>query len=199
MHAAPTLFPHAAWRPAASPGSPDVDTPLGALTPLARVDDHPLRPEAARGHDDGAGARLWVWDGGVFRAELLRVRVSGDAGAPCEVVLWRLDAHERPAECTVECRWRTIGAATAERTARDDELAEWRWDAPDARVRIATPLRDGAAHVDGDALIAAAPLERGARFETRFLVTWSPGGAADARVPDWTTERVLATLGAPAR
>lgn len=189
MHAVPTLFAHAAWRPAAHDASPDLETPIGALATTARVDDHALRPEAAVCYADGDGARLWVWDGGVFRAELLRARAS--AG---EVALWRLDAHERPAECTIECRWRaSVEAAEA---PADPARGVRRWQGDGWRVQLAAPARDGATHAAGDALVVSAPLERGARFETRFVVGWSPV-TADWPTPDDAAERVLARLGTP--
>ena len=198
MHVAPALFPHDAWRPAAKSDVPDVDTPLGMLATTARVDDHALRPEAAHRFDDGAGARLWVWEGGVFRAELLRVRLAGattSADATCEAALWRLDAHERPAECRIACGWRAPAPAAAERAPRDDQLAEWRWDADGWRVVVATLTLDGASRLDGDAVIAGAPLERGARFETRFLVGWWPATGDAPRLVDRTADQLLAALG----
>jgi hypothetical protein len=198
MHVVPALFPHDAWRPVAASDAPDVDTPLGALTTTARVDDHVLRPEAARRYDDGADARLWVWEGGVFRAELLRVRLadapSGD-DATREAVLWRLDAHERPAECRIACGWRAPLAAAPARARRDDGLAGWEWTADGWRAALATPALDGAARLEGEAVIVGAPLERGARFETRFLVGWWPSTGDASRLVVRTPAQLRAALG----
>lgn len=188
MHVAPALFPHASWRPAA-PGhatvATDVATPIGTLLASAQVDGHPLLPEAATVFDGGA-ARLWVWEGGVFRAELLRVPVptaGGYADTACEVVRWRLHATERPAECEVSCRWRAPAP-----TLDDDEGGEGarivrRWRGRGWSVQLQAPMRDHAVHGLPDGVAASAPMERGARMEVRMAVAWWSEQAGEA--PRW--------------
>ena len=175
MHVAPVLFPHAAWRPAAPGHSADVTSPLGTLVTSAQVDGHLLQPDAATAFDGGGAARLWVWEGGVFRAELLRVRPPAAGAADdvaCEIVRWRLHARERPAECEVSCRWHGHEPAPVAQLESDPARVVRRWQARGWCVQMEAPARDGSVHGVADGLVASAPMERGARVESRVVVRW---------------------------
>ena len=189
MHVAPALFPHGRWRPGAPGHAVDVASPLGGLLPSALIDGHLLVPDAATVFDGGA-ARLWIWEGGVFRAELLRMPVPAAGGAAGvvvdaggEIVRWRLQATERPAECEVRCRWRDTAPSPAD---EDDDAARVvrRWRARGWCVQLQAPTRDRAVHGVPDGVVASAPMERGARVEVRMLVAWWPERAGEAP-PRW--------------
>ncbi len=192
MHVAPVLFPHASWRPGA-PGvagyAADVATPLGTLLPSALVDGHLLLAEAATVFDAGA-ARLWVWEGGVFRVELLRVAMrvpasaaDGGADAGGEIVRWRLHATERPAECEVSCRWPETAPGPVDGDGADGARVVRRWRARGWSVQLHAPTRDHAVHGLPDGVMASAPMERGARVEVRMAVAWWPEHAGHAPPP----------------
>jgi hypothetical protein len=202
MHAAPVLFPHAGWRPAAFAHPADVATPLGVFVTVAHVDGHVLEPSAATTFDDGGAARLWVWEGGVFRAELLRLRVPpSDAGAAaCEIVRWRLHATERPAECQVSCRWQGSAPAAVEQPDGDAAGVFRRWRARGWCVQVGAPARGASVHGLPDGIVTSAPMERGARVESRVVIAWwSERGGEAPRWPDADApfERLLARSDAP--
>jgi hypothetical protein len=203
MHVAPALFPHARWRPGAPGHAADVPTPLGTLLPSALVDGHLLVVGAATLFDAGA-ARLWVWDGGVFRVELLRVQMrvamrapmrppmpSGDgaadgaADAACEIVRWRLHATERPAECEVSCRWQETAPGLVDEEGADSARVVRRWRARGWSVQLQAPARDRAVHGLPDGVVASAPMERGARLEVQMAVAWWAERAAGEAAPRW--------------
>jgi hypothetical protein len=205
MHPSPDLFPHAGLQPSVGGVSPGIRTPLGEVDVSAAIDGHPLRLDAAVVYRTAGGARLWVWEGGVFRAELLRCRPAyrlPDAMrvAGCEAAMWRLLATERPAECEVSCRWQA-----ARRQSGSPEpatsLASQRWSDRGQRVSIGTPDRGGAVHYLPDGFAVSAPLERGAAFQTHFVVAWSaelPADEATRFAVDCTADQVLAGITSPA-
>jgi hypothetical protein len=204
MHAAPELFAHPGWRPSDAGAFVGLRTPLGALDVAARVDGHPLRVDAAVGYHAAGAARLWVWDGGVFRAELLRCRPrlllpSGLTVDGCEAAMWRLRARERPAECEVSCRWVALDERAVGDPARGDGREARSWQQADRRVTLGTAALGHAVHHAPDGFVVSAPLDVGASFETHFVVAWSAGPPADATwlAVDRTPEQVLAGIDAP--
>jgi hypothetical protein len=206
MHALPQLFWHPAWEPSAADTSPGVHTPLGEVGIRATVDEHPLLFEAAAAYRTAAGARLWVWNAGVFRAELLRCRPDyrlpqGMTIRGCEAGMWRLQAAHRPAECTVSARW----VPSAERESGSPESGEGLesqvWVDQGQRVSLGTPDLGEAVHYLSNGFSVSAPLATGAAFQSHFVVAWSadaPGDVATWFAVDCTPEQVLAAISSPA-
>lgn len=204
MQIVPELFAGARWRPAPTRRSAEIVTPLERVVVEASVDAHPLDLAAAASFDGPDGATLWVWDGGVFRVELLRahphvdlppgMRVDG-----CEAAMWRFRATERPAECEIVCRWRSLPGGRPGDPERGERLESQAWHGAGRRVSIGTPEHGEAVHYRPDGFRVSVPLEPGARFETHFVVAWSPDVFDDASTwfaVDCTPARMLAGLGA---
>jgi hypothetical protein len=205
MHSSPELFPRVGWQPSAGGASPGVRTPFGEIDVTAAVDDHPLRLDAAVVYGTVSGARLWVWEGGVFRAELLRCRPAyrlpdGMRVAGCEAAMWRLLATERPAECEVRCRWQAAGREPGS-PEPGEHVESQLWSDEGRQVSIGTLKRGGAVHYLPDGFAVSAPLERGAAFQTHFVVAWSAERSARETTRyavDCTPGQVLAGIASPA-
>jgi hypothetical protein len=185
------------------PGATAVETPLGAFSVLASVDGHELRPEAAMAFTSGSGARLWVWDGGVFRGELLRVRVRatlppGMAVAGWEAAMWRLRATERPAECEVACRWAELPGGAPGSPNGGENLEAQSWSDGQWQVQVGLPDLGERVEYLPDGFAVRAPLERAESFAAHFVVAWSPDRPGDDSAwfaVDCTPAQILAGVG----
>jgi hypothetical protein len=202
MHSHPELFTHSAWQPTAELGASTVATPLGELSVRAAVDDHELRLDAATAFVSASGARLWVWDGGVFRAELLRARPqatlpAGMAVAGWEAAMWRLRATERPAECEVECRWAELPGGEPGSPHSGENLEAQGWSNQQWQVQVGLPdLGERVAYLP-DGFTVRAPLARAESFAAHFVVAWAPdrpGNDSAWFAVDCTPAQILASI-----
>jgi len=206
MHARPELFANPAWEPGAADDACGIETPLGEVRIRATVDEHPLAVGAATAYHAAGGARLWVWDAGSFRAELLRCRPAywlppGMTVRGCEAGMWRLRAVTRPAECAMSARWASSARQPAGSWESGEGLESQVWAARGQRVSLGTPDLGAAVHYLDDGLVVSAPLEAGASFQTHFVVAWSADSPDDVSTwfaVDCTPDAVLAGIVSPA-
>jgi hypothetical protein len=202
MQRHPELFAHPAWQATSVTGSPGVETPLGEVSILGAVDGHELRLDAASVFIAESGAQVWVWDGGVFRAELLRCRPraalpEGMSVGGWEAAMWRLSAAERPAECEVACRWVELPGEEPGSPESGENLEAQSWSDGRSRVLIGTPDLGGRVRYLRDGFTVRAPLERAEALETHFVLAWSldrPGDESPWFAVDCTSQQVLAGI-----
>jgi hypothetical protein len=202
MHAHPKLFAHPAWHPASVTQSAGLSTPLGELAVLGAIDGHELRLDAAAAFVARSGARAWVWDGGVFRAELLRCRLRavlppGMRVEGWEAAMWRLSAAERPAECAVACRWIALPGSGAGVPKGGENLEAQAWSDGRTRVLVGTPELGERVRYLPDGFTVRAPLDRAEVFGTHFIVAWSadrPGDESAWFAVDRTPAQILAGI-----
>jgi len=193
-------------NPRAGSGEARIETPDGALVTTAMVGSAVLASpeEAVR---LVRGGRLFAWDHGDCRLELLRCPVppvwSAGALEGCEAAVWRFLARADAACVSLRCGWETLPVAARGGPDSGQFLAAQTWRIGGRRVSLGTEDEESLALRAADGVdlptrlapllgqhtvayeplglrVNLPPLRAGECGQLRFLVAWStPRNAED--------------------